>query len=328
VAALVVSACSTSVAGEVGFDEREVPSSSVAATGPTTVPVATSTTVAGGSTTSTSTTSTSSTSTSSTSTSSTPTTTTTEAPGAPGPTTTIPPELNPCPPDGNAMWDVRMPADFPVPDVPVGWRTEIVGESVRGREIIALVRPASAAPSVSVLVVGGLHANELTSTPVVRHMVTAGIPDRVELWLVPESNPDGTAVGTRCNANGVDLNRNFAWDWEASDGGPGPLSEPEAQVLADLVTGNPWDLVAWVHQPLDYIGPIGPTDPSAAEAWAAASGTPLRLGITQHGGSESWTAFVARRPSVLVEVGERDPTPELVAAHRAGLEAALVALTR
>lgn len=244
-----------------------------------------------------------------------------------GPTTTIPPELNPCPPNGDPKWRVRPPVPFPAPDVPAGWTARSIGTSVEGRSIVAHVRPALVEPSRFVVVIGALHGNEVTSEPTVRGMLAAEVPDDIELWLIPAANPDGQRVGIRCNANGVDLNRNFDWDWDPADGGPGPMSEPETRALADLIVGGEPDLVVWVHQPLDYIGPIGDTDPALAAAWSAASGVPVRRGITQHGGSETWTALVAGRPSILVEVEARDLTPELADAHRAGLEATLRAMS-
>ena len=44
-------------------------------------------------------------------------------------------------------------------------------------------------------------------------------PRGTALWLIEDLNPDGHAAGTRQNANGVDLNRNFPYRWQ-SDGGP------------------------------------------------------------------------------------------------------------
>ena len=174
--------------------------------------------------------------------------------------------------------------------------------------------------------IGGLHGNEPVTPPTVRGLVEVRHADDVEVWLVPEANPDGVAAGSRCNANGVDLNRNFPWGWRADDGGLSPLSEPEAQAAADLIGRLAPDLVVWVHQPYGYVSSIGPTDAALEEAWAGAAGVPVRPDVTQHGGGESWTAFVAGIPSMLIEIDSWSATPEVVAAHRTGYEAVLDAL--
>jgi protein MpaA len=206
--------------------------------------------------------------------------------------------------------------------VPTSWTTEVIGSSAQGRPIVALVRPV-VAPRRRVVVVGGLHGNEPVTPPTVRGFVAAEHPDDVELWLVPEANPDGVAAGSRCNANGVDLNRNFPWGWRADDGGPAPSSEPETVALTGLVDRLQPDLVVWVHQPYGYVSSIGTTDDALEEAWARASGVPVRPDVTQHGGGESWTALVAGRPSMLVEIDSWSATPDLVRAHRAGFDAVL-----
>jgi murein tripeptide amidase MpaA len=201
-----------------------------------------------------------------------------------------------------------------------------VGRSVQGRSIEAFVHAADDRARRRVLVIGGLHGNEPVTPPAVRALLDAEIASDVEVWLVPESNPDGSAAGIRCNAHGVDLNRNFAWEWLPEDGGPAPLSEPESQALALLVEGLRPDVVIWVHQPLGYVSAIGDTDAALEEAWAAASGLPVRPDVTQHGGGETWTALVAGVPSMLIEVAGWEATPELVAAQVAGFEAMLAAL--
>ena len=63
---------------------------------------------------------------------------------------------------------------------------------------------------VKVLVVGSIHGNETAGRAVLRRLRRAQPPAGVELWLVDSVNPDGVRRGTRQNAHGVDLNRNFA----------------------------------------------------------------------------------------------------------------------
>ncbi len=109
----------------------------------------------------------------------------------------------------------------------------------RAREPALVHRPFGAGPADSrlrarlpgsrgsrrVLVVGCIHGDECAGTAVVRRLEQLPPPD-FDLWVVPTLNPDGRAAGTRENARGVDLNRNFA--------GPRRLSEPESRFAARL----------------------------------------------------------------------------------------------
>ena len=261
--------------------------------------------------------STSTTSTSTTSTTSTSTTTTSS-------TTTIPPvpDVSPCPPTGSHIWVNRPASTLAPPPLPDGWRTDSAGASVAGRDLTLLVREVDS-PARTVLVIGGIHGNEPVSPPTVRGMVEATIPDDTEVWLLPLLNPDGSAAGTRCNSVGVDLNRNFSWTWRADDGGPAPFSEPEPQAARALVERLGPDLVVWVHQPLGYVSSIGDTPDTYEQAWSAASGVPVRPDVTQHGGGESWTAFDAGTPSMLIEIDSWEATADIVDAHVAGFDALL-----
>ncbi|MET0260217.1 MAG: M14 family zinc carboxypeptidase, partial [Gaiellaceae bacterium] len=88
----------------------------------------------------------------------------------------------------------------------------LVGHSVQGRRIVAY-EVGDPAAARKVLVVGCLHGNECAGIAVVNRLRRLGPLEGVDLWLVPDANPDGHAAGTRGNARGVDLNRNFPWRW-------------------------------------------------------------------------------------------------------------------
>jgi len=136
----------------------------------------------------------------------------------------------------------------------------VVGHSVQGRPIEALHVSHPGAPRV--LVVGCIHGNEPAGIAVVRAL--EHVRTREDLWLVPDLNPDGVARGTRQNARGVDLNRNFpgTWrpigrPWNVYYSGPRPFSEPEARVARDLILRIHPQYTIWFHQHLDAVWAFG-----------------------------------------------------------------------
>ena len=133
---------------------------------------------------------------------------------------------------------------------------QLVGRSVEGRRIVAyeLGDPAAAR---KVLVVGCVHGDECAGIAVVDPLRRLGPLDDVDLWLVPDANPDGRAAGTRRNAHGVDLNRNFPHRWRRLGGayypGPQPASEPETRALMRLVRRVKPAVTIWFHQHLNMV---------------------------------------------------------------------------
>jgi protein MpaA len=83
-----------------------------------------------------------------------------------------------------------------------------IGHSVDGRAIAPVVLGTPGAAH-RVLVVGCIHGNETAGIAIVNRLIKAGAPGGTEIVAVPSLNPDGCARGTRQNAHGVDLNRNF-----------------------------------------------------------------------------------------------------------------------
>jgi protein MpaA len=140
-------------------------------------------------------------------------------------------------------------------------RTVVIGQSVRGRAITAIVRGPDDAKR-KILVVGCIHGNECAGLRVTSALARSTPARGVELWIVPEMNPDGTAADTRQNAHGVDLNRNFPYQWEkvvnpVYYSGPRPLSEPETQAAVKLIRRIKPAVTIWYHQHEDLVDMAG-----------------------------------------------------------------------
>ena len=137
-------------------------------------------------------------------------------------------------------------------------QANVIGRSVRGRPIVAYERGDRSAPAT--LVVGVIHGSEPAGLAVISQLRHLPLPPHVHLWLVPTVNPDGLAAGTRQNAHGVDLNRNWptAWrhngvPWDGYYSGPRPMSEPENRAMRAFILRIRPALTIWYHQPLDTV---------------------------------------------------------------------------
>lgn len=150
-------------------------------------------------------------------------------------------------------------------------RTEVIGQSIEGRDITAAVvsGPGEASGRPAIVWIGTQHAREWVSPMTTMYLAeqlvarydddprVRALMSGVEFWIVPVSNPDGyeyTWTNQRLwrknrrdnegGGRGVDLNRNWGFGW----GGPGsdptpqsftyhgtaPFSEPETQALRDM----------------------------------------------------------------------------------------------
>lgn len=185
-------------------------------------------------------------------------------------------------------------------------RWEMIGRSEQGRPIRAL-RVGSPRARVKVLVVGAVHGGEQAGRAVVARLRRARPARGTALWLVDDANPDGSAAGTRHNANGVDLNRNFPYRWRPQDGvyesGPGPASEAETQAMQRFIERERPRVTLWYHQALRMV--VKSTgDAQLERLYARRSGLPRRSLPRYRGTAVSWqntthrgdTAFVVELP--------------------------------
>lgn len=129
----------------------------------------------------------------------------------------------------------------------------VVGRSVQGRLIVARRHGSATAPYVA-LVLGQMHGSEQRGRAVVAALDTMAPPAQVQVWTISTVNPDGSAVGRRTNAHGVDLNRNWPYRWSPAyatrDFYPGkrPLTEPEVRALLAFLDHLDPGLIVSFHQ--------------------------------------------------------------------------------
>jgi protein MpaA len=161
-----------------------------------------------------------------------------------------------------------------------------------------------------VLIFAGIHGEEGDTTLVLSRALRQLSQPSPHCAVVLAANPDGLIRGTRGNARGVELNRNFpseTWkpdpvchratfedprDIELSPG-THPLSEPETKALTELIEGLDPHTVIAMHAPLDciedpkkgtlarwlsqktgikLIGDVGYPTPGSFGTWAAEEG--------------------------------------------------------
>jgi protein MpaA len=175
----------------------------------------------------------------------------------------------------------------------------VIGRSVEDRPITVVRR--GTAGGTKVLVVGVIHGDEDAGADILDVLRLADVPDGVELWLVRSMNPDGQFHQVRHNANGVDLNRNFAHNWGpvAEPGnweyaGPAAASEPETRAMSELGAAVRPDLVLWYHQDLFRISPAAGRDGEVRARYAGLTGLPLVAvtGGTYTGTASQWSRTV------------------------------------
>ncbi len=206
---------------------------------------------------------------------------------------------------GAASAPAQSPAQTSYDARPAVVEKRTIGRSVRGRPIRAwrLGEPGKR----RVVLISTMHGNEPHTRRILESLRDGRAIRGVDLWVVPTYNPDGLARGTRRNARGVDLNRNFPHDWADLDGnyesGRGPASEPETRaVMAFLEEIDPLRVVSF-HQPLNGVD-TDTKEPRFARRVARALRLPrtsLDCGGMCHGTMTMWFNHHFRGAALTVE---------------------------
>lgn len=186
----------------------------------------------------------------------------------------------------------------------------MLGQSVQGRPITA-IEYGDPNAARRLVVVGCIHGNEPAGIAIARQLETLAPPPGTDLWVIENLNPDGVAAGIRQNADAVDLNRNFPFDWQplgvhgdVTWSGPSALSEPESRIAVAFLDKVRPSVTIWYHQHEDLVDLSG-GEAAIEQRYAAAVGLKAVQLQRYPGSVTSWenhtfagtTAFVVELPA-------------------------------
>ncbi len=243
------------------------------------------------------------------------------------------PQLRPIPPDDRVRPAVLVLAGImalgvapPAVANPQGLphaRFVRLGKSVEGRPIVAR-RVGDITSSRKALVVGNTHGDEPWSWAAARALRHKRGVHGVDIWVIDTIDPDALARGTRVNARGVDLNRNFPFRWRRvrSRGdrfyqGPRPLSEPESRIIYSLTRRLRPAVSIWYHQPYANVAVPYNRKPVALRYARLAHWPIERLpGPDYRGAINEWqNYFLPKSHAFVVEFGPSRPSAAVVRRH-------------
>lgn len=144
----------------------------------------------------------------------------------------------------------------------------VFGFSIQNRQCVALKISDNVdvdEPEAEVLFDGGIHGDEIGGpeniirfardlclqygiNPTVTNLINTR-----EIWLYLMVNPDGRYNMSRYNANGVDLNRDWCYMWDAWGGSSGPCSQIESKHLRSCMYNNQFVVHTTYHSGTEFV---------------------------------------------------------------------------
>lgn len=205
---------------------------------------------------------------------------------------------------------------------------EVVGHSVEGRPIDLIRFPlGSTVENLDTLLVGAIHGDEVMSAAVLCRLVEAlrqgtwhTLTPEKPFGIVPVLNPDGLYRNQRPNARGVDLNRNwptrnFEVQGEGTPyfGGHTPLSEPESQLLANLLERFTPKKIVMLHTPYRVVNYDGAQSLPLAQKMSALNRYPVvaDIGYPTPGSFGNYAGIEREYQIITLELDEIEPLEQV-----------------
>lgn len=205
--------------------------------------------------------------------------------------------------------------------------TSTIGTSLNGRAITAYYYGSG---NTTILFTGGIHGTEASGSYILKDWIAHldanafKIPAGRQVVVVPDTNPDGLAVGSRDNARGVNIDRNFpTTNWKTDinsangfrpgGGGVSAGSEPETQALMNLTSQLRPRLEVSYHAQGSIVGASACTASAGiARSYASSVGYGTMIGTAEEamgyeltGEYEEWACEAYGTTAILIELPTR-----------------------
>ncbi|MBP6965358.1 MAG: DUF2817 domain-containing protein [Armatimonadetes bacterium] len=165
----------------------------------------------------------------------------------------------------------------------------------------------------TILLMAGVHGDEQNGVAMVARLIDQlrsldPAASRERIVVMPLANPDGFTSGTRRNARGVDINRNFPTkDFVGTEDAPGgvePASEPETRAILDVMERFEPSLIITLHEPLACVNYNGSLAAPIAERMSECCGLEAKgdIGYPCPGSMGTYYGWERELPVITLEL--------------------------
>lgn len=221
-----------------------------------------------------------------------------------------------------------------------------IGKTWQDRDIWALKiskNPDTEEEEPECRLVGAHHGNErigyMVALYATEHLLSEyntntdakALVDGAEIWCVPMLNADGVVDNNRYNNHGVDLNRNYSYQWRSGNySGPSAFSEKETQAIRDISSGTGANTFVMSHSYhsgavyVNYVWNYAPEMPAdvamiqwLSNLYGSITGYPVTNGYAWYqtfGDLNDWSYGVRGDPDDTIEVSNsyNPPTAQIL----------------